>query len=358
MCADGVQDGEDYRDWIQDHVDAMEGLFDYVAEPGKPPVTSLVKVFFHPRLDLVGLNYTPLAFNTLHHEFHGSWSKALCSCRGIVYNSRGELVALTLPKFFNDCEMPPGSVPETFNVALKKLDGELGIAYHYARKFRINTRGTFTYKTAKIAQQMLDVHIAEKQWTRVIGLKRVSLMFEVIHPETRKLVDYGDRQSLVLLAAFDLDTCEELDYSYLKALAERLGVEIAEAWAGNSVTELRQFVALSGIKNEEGYVGCFPGGLRVKFKFPEHLARMREAKLSYGEIMKRFVAGRHQEFILGLPEEIVADGQRMLETMLAVSGMADIRARRAHLYSLVVKEKLTSTYKGHCGKFLKAVATL
>ena len=31
----------------------------------------------------------------------------------------------------------------------------------------------------------------------------LTLVFEFLHPETRVITDYGDRQDLVLLAAFD-----------------------------------------------------------------------------------------------------------------------------------------------------------
>ncbi len=354
MCADGVRDTEGYREWTQEHLEAMAGLFDYVPAQGKPPVEALVKAFFHPRLDLVGLNYTPVAFNTLHHEFQDGWSEALRWCRGSVFDFAGHAVAVPLPKFFNDHEMPPGSVPERFDVALEKLDGELGIAYHHARKFRINTRGTFTYKTAKIAQGMLDRHATDNRWSRIANLKRFTLLFEVIHPETRKLVDYGDRRSLVLVAANDRLTFEDLAYPNLAQLAKMLGVEVAREWAdGHETDALRRFVRESGVSNQEGFVARY-GNLRVKFKFPAHLARMREAKLSYGEIMKRYVAGTHRDFILCLPEEIVADGRNMLDKLLEIKGLPDDKARRVHLYSLVSDDQRNSTFKGHCGKFIKA----
>lgn len=356
MCKDGVRDADDYRDWVEDHVQAMEELYEYRPNPGMPPITSMVKVFFHPRLDLVGLNYTQLAFKILHHDLHDFWSSALAASRGIIYNYDGELVALPMAKAFNDHEIPADRYPTGKFVASEKLDGESGICYWYKRRFRINTRGSFIYKTARIAQDMLNWYAEGNAWNRLQGLKALTLQFEIVHPETHKIVQYGDRKELVLIAAFRLDSLDDLDHTELSLLGERLGVPVAQKWEGNDLDGLRRHVKLDNVRNREGYVARFESGERVKFKHANFLARMREQKLSYRELMKRFLNNEHAQFVMGLPEEIEGDGKRMLTDLLAAKDMPTPKLQRAHLYGLVEQEQLNSTYKDYCGKFLRALA--
>jgi len=98
----GVTDAKSFNQWKKNEGNAkyMAQLFEYPQDAGWPALTGLVKPFFHPTLPLVGLNYTQLAHNTLH-EFPRGWTTALRLCRGIVFDHRGNLVALPFMKFFN-----------------------------------------------------------------------------------------------------------------------------------------------------------------------------------------------------------------------------------------------------------------
>ena len=64
----GVRDPKSFNEWKKsgDNAKNITKLFEYPADHGLPAITGLVKPFFHPTLPLVGLNYTPLAHNTLH----------------------------------------------------------------------------------------------------------------------------------------------------------------------------------------------------------------------------------------------------------------------------------------------------
>ncbi len=96
----GVITKEAYREWCKKNESLMEKTFWYQRETGMPSVTSLVSAFFHPSQPLIGLNYTPVAHNTLHH-YHSGWTLPLRQCRGIIFDSNGDLVAKAFNKFFN-----------------------------------------------------------------------------------------------------------------------------------------------------------------------------------------------------------------------------------------------------------------
>ena len=73
MVSCNVNDHQSWKAFAVEYKPEIGRLFGYSQDEGLPSITSVVKPFFHPELPLIGLNYTPVAHNTLH-AFPQGWT--------------------------------------------------------------------------------------------------------------------------------------------------------------------------------------------------------------------------------------------------------------------------------------------
>lgn len=209
-------------------------------------------------------------FNYTHRcQFGRHWDGVTRICRGLVVDlARDRVVARPFPKFFGLQELPelglslPGGVPEV----TVKLDGSLGISYRTPDgRLRWATRGSFTSRQARIAEEM---------WGGRDNVPPgLTLLCEIIHPETRVVVPY-DFEGLVLVGAIETDTGRDLGWDELAALGREVGLRVVERVPFDleeAVARAREMRADSG----EGFVLRWPDGFRVKVKAPEYLEAHR-----------------------------------------------------------------------------------
>jgi len=218
---------------------------------------------------LVLYNYTDKC------TYDKKWNKHTLNARGTVYElSTGRVIAQAFPKFFNFEELP---VSKSRNLAKQnefsvseKADGSLGIIYNYDGKWHINTRGSFTSDQAIFAKENL---MPKYQFDSILPI--YTLLAEIIYPENKIIVNYGDEQKLVLLSVFDRTTGEELEGMALKGTSAYTNIPLTKQFEFNSIDELivhQQSLPAS----EEGFVVKFKkGNERVKFKSPEYLKLAR-----------------------------------------------------------------------------------
>lgn len=181
QLADAKAVGRNFLPWAKENRTRMEQLFGYAQGQGMPAIYSLVKPFEHPELPLVGLNYSPVAHNTLH-RFPSGWTTPLRLCRGIIFDTAGRLMAKPFPKFFNYGEHPETeTVPDLPFEATRKHDGHLGIIFEHRGKLLVTTRGSFRSKTSVLAQKMLDGYARKFSWRKNFP-KDITLLVEVIDP--------------------------------------------------------------------------------------------------------------------------------------------------------------------------------
>ncbi len=300
---------------------------------------------------LVLWNYTPVAHNTLHAVRDG-WGPVLRQCRGIIFDRRGKLVALPFPKFFNLGEHPETQLlpNEPFD-ATEKHDGHLGIAFRHAHCDWVTTRGSFHHRTGAIATRMWREHLRDFRWARQL-LEQMTLLFEVIHPETRVLRNYGSRKALVLTGAYDTVSLHDFDHEDLATLGRQLGIPVAQRWPGD-LSELVSHARDRGVRNREGWVVRFRGGLRMKVKYETYIGRMVEEKLSRTYLLRRLAAGNAERMLDTLPEEIYARGTSMLAELRAAAELPESN-RREYLLTLQ-GDAATSAYKAAVDAYLKTL---
>jgi RNA ligase len=256
----------------------------------------------HPTLQLSIYNYSREC------QYDGKWDDITLNCRGLVLDNKGNVIAKPFPKFFNYEELKQGDIPnENFEV-YEKMDGSLGILFYYEeelsdeRRYNIwfnnnyqtgmerffdpnnlpdfddpyyeptptikgewhmATRGSFTSEQAIKAKQILDTkyNVSSLRKTR-------TYLFEIIYPENRIVVDYGNDEKLVLLAVIDTESGEEIPNSALYFMVED-GWDVVTTYKtwGEDWETLKREIS----KDNEGYVIRFSGGMRMKIKGTEYV---------------------------------------------------------------------------------------
>jgi len=223
-----------------------------------------INVQKHPRFPLYLYNYSKRA------QQKDAWNPATCVCRGMIMDKELNIVSRPFSKFFNHWEINPADIPNEPFTVTEKIDGSLGISYYYKGVWRIATRGSFAGRHAERANRILR----RKYASCVKKMKpEYTYLFEVIYPENRIIVDYGNREELILLAVIDTETGKELTD------IEDIGFPKLKTIEGfNSLDDVLKL----DDNNSEGVVVRFENGCRLKVKFSEY-KRLHSIMLSLTE---------------------------------------------------------------------------
>lgn len=213
----------------------------------------------HPTADLLIWNYTSQC------QYERAWDDITTQARGLITKTDGTIVARSFPKFFN-LEEHQGSLPlEKFHVTTK-WDGSLGICYFNGEQPAIATRGSFASEQAVRANRIL-----RDRYTALIPILKENIqytyLFEIIYPENRIVVNYGDMEDLVLLAVVHIESGKEIDI-HDKEWSSTYPFSMVKRYDG--IEDIQQLRALEEA-NAEGFVIRFESGLRVKVKFQEYV---------------------------------------------------------------------------------------
>jgi hypothetical protein len=224
--------------------------------------------------------------------------------KGIVYRREPfELVSLPLVKIYNLGERSV-SVADLTGIAaeesarlhfLHKLDGTLIQRFQFDGRVYFSTRGMIEGGPSVGVQdedapervKSFDFlgtarKIAQRSYPALCEvlpeLEGTTLVFEFLHPETRVITNYGDRQDLVLLACFDRAEWRYRPYAEVKALAAKYGFTVVDEFtpAGTTLAEqLDSLLAKIAGTDQEGTVITIEHGhrvvYRVKVKSPDYL---------------------------------------------------------------------------------------
>jgi RNA ligase len=211
----------------------------------------------HPTHPISIYNYAPTT------QYEGKWDNITKSCRGLVLDSEGNVIARAFNKFFNLEEHKPEELPnEPFEV-YEKMDGSLGIVFYYKGEWHVTTRGSFTSDQAVKGKEMLNQMSVIRNYPTTGLNTNWTYLFEIIYHENRICVDY-DFEGLVLLGIYDNETGKEVSWNEaIKLFALYSDFRIAKKY--NGITD---YSILGGMisSDREGYVVRFKNGMRVKIK--------------------------------------------------------------------------------------------
>lgn len=258
-----------------------------------------INVQTHPELGYKIYSYSKSC------SLNGVWNEATMQCRGLIVDIDNNIIARPFRKFFNieeiaDKGVIPNELPERI---FEKKDGSLGIMYWDKDCHPyISTKGSFTSDQAKWAtdfmyncvldidaecelrELLLDFHSdPDEDGHDILDKVRYTLLFEIVYPEDRHVVDYGGEESITLLAIINNETGDELEPESLEEYFDVIkSLDVKEDWK-----KIREMYDGS---NAEGFVAKFRNNFRVKLKYEDWF---RKNFILHGLSKKRVV-----EFII------------------------------------------------------------
>lgn len=245
--------------------------------------------------DLLLFDYTSQA------QFANRWNFFERSARGLIVSRQtGEIVARPFDKFFQWFAGGRKARGHIVTVT-EKVDGSLGILYRQQGAYHIATKGSFVGHQAIWATKFLNEHFdlsnLGNEWT---------LLFEIVYPDNRIILDYGQREDLVLLAARNRFTGDYLPFfPDLYQLAETYGFSLPKVYTFNNVEEL--LIATGTHENNiEGWVVEFSDGQRFKFKTDRYI-ELHQAleQVNFRQILAAVAEGRSEKLLALVPDEFL-----------------------------------------------------
>lgn len=238
-------------------------------------------------------------------QFSYDWDEVTMAARGIIFNEEtGEVVARPFSKFFNYNEptAPTEKMVGRIHVT-DKLDGSLGIGYvEPDGKFAIATAGSFKSEQAQHATKLYHERY-EGKWN---PNPKLTYLWEIIYPDNRIVVSYGDENDIHLIGAVNKRTGRSVPLNEVKEWKWKRAEEY-------NMKSLNDVLSVTERENREGFIVHYvETDVRVKYKHEDYLRLHRTAtgvtaktiwkKMSQGEDMTEWKKGIPEEF-LGFIEE-------------------------------------------------------
>lgn len=246
-----------------------------------------------PELGLTVYKYSPMV------PAMRLWDQVTLTCRGIIFDDDGRLVARPFSKFFNLSEHADGEIDiNATGLVMDKIDGSLGIGFHRDGAWHVSTQGSARSEHAVFATGLMRAAYAD---TRVVD--GWTPLFEIIAPQFRIVADYGDTEDLILLGA----VADDGRWIGPDAARELFGFTgpVAPSWRGS----IRDALATPDPGDlSEGFVVAPDTGPMVKIKFPSYLAAHRARfQITPRSVFRALRDGTDAEVRALLPDEFYAD---------------------------------------------------
>jgi hypothetical protein len=293
----------------------------------------LVGFDIHPDKNIILLNYTAQAHNVLH-DVEGGWTTMVRLMRGLVYEfgspgdaSQVKLVSRGFEKFFNYNEMPETRVwsllreaPEgELVVCREKADGHMIEYFMHDQELCSTTRGKMGTPSSEIALGMFGrgKFIKTAVITESKGFDLMTVVVELVHPNTEVHVDYDGKEQLYLLAAYDKHG-DAAPLWLLNKIADEMQCYTMPRVREMTLHELVAEVKDRSVTNNEGWVATI-GDRLVKFKYETYIGVMVQSKLSYKYVMRCIQNDRAEKMFSTLPEEVRPVADKMIEEVVGLA---------------------------------------
>ncbi len=274
-----------------------------------------VKVKQHQ--DFLIFNYLDIA------EGQNRWNFFERVSRGLILHAKtGEVVARAFDKFFNWHSY--GRVTEApISRVMEKMDGSLGILYRDGHDYKVATRSDFKNPQCQFANTFI------KRFDLSDLAEEYTLIFEIIYPKNRIIVDYRDREDLVLLGIRNRFTGDFLNWQDVQNKKKKYGFSLPMIYPFYSITELLENTQqLSGL--EEGYVVEFNDGQFFKFKSNRYIElSCMTLGLSFQKIVSTLENHTFDNFVVSLPEEFTQQAEDYKQQALSIYQDTLLQAQHA-----------------------------
>jgi len=225
-----------------------------IVELNKNIEDGYIRVQTNDANDLFIYNYTNQT------QYEQMWNEMTLMCRGLILDSDYNIVARSFNKFFNYEELVNTDqfIPELDYEITEKMDGSLIICFYWKGNWQTATRGSFNSDQAKKAESILY----EKEIHNVFKMDETkSYIMEILFPENKIIVHYGDKEELVLLTIIDPETGKDCTDD------RNLTFNRPKVYTDLDYKTIRDNIDGT---NSEGFVIKFSNGFRMKIKYAEY----------------------------------------------------------------------------------------
>jgi RNA ligase len=197
-------------------------------------------------------------------------------CRGITFDTEGNLICRKYHKFFNVGEKEETQLNKINlyepHIVLEKLDGSCVIPQPSPDGFVLTTKAGVT----EISQQA-EVFVADKphyeEFIHSMFDGKLTPIFEWVSRKNRIVVDY-ENDNLILTAIRNTEMGHYLPYFNMLDLAEHWNIPVVQAVDGLAVQNIELFVKqIREWEDSEGVVVRFDSGHMVKVKSADYVLR-------------------------------------------------------------------------------------
>jgi len=249
-------------------------------------------------------NYSPAV------QYSNKWNDVTLNCRGLILDADYNIIARPWKKFFNLGQV---NLPIQFDdpvEVMDKADGSLGILYPALHpmgldvSWNIATRGSFASEQAIHATALW-----KKKYANLDPGPGYTMLFEIVYPENRIVLNYDGMDDLILLGAVENRTGYYHGPNEARFMwHERGPLRLAE-WPGPVVDvynykSISEAIGAMGRKNKEGYV-IRSHNFLVKVKEPDYLELHRlVTNMTPKTIWEQLKGGKSiSQIVSDLPDE-------------------------------------------------------
>ena len=147
---------------------------------------------------------------TQNTQFKRKWDEVTLNTRGLIVHN-GQIISRSSPKFFNLGEIKQSSLDQVTGI-YEKSDGSLGVPYMWNNFLHMATKGSFISDQAMVGSDLIcqdEFLVNRVQY--LLQVEKKTPIFEIIYPENRVVVDYGNNRKLIYIGDVDHET-GVLDY--------------------------------------------------------------------------------------------------------------------------------------------------
>jgi RNA ligase len=197
-------------------------------------------------------------------------------CRGITFDTKGNLICRKYHKFFNVGEKEETQLNKINlyepHIVLEKLDGSCVIPQPSPDGFVLTTKSGVTEISQQAEEFISDKpHYAEFIHSMFDG--KLTPIFEWVSRKNRIVVDY-ENDNLILTAIRNTEMGNYLPYFNMLDLAEHWNIPVVQAVDGLAVQNIELFVKqIREWEDSEGVVLRFDTGHMVKIKSDQYVLR-------------------------------------------------------------------------------------
>lgn len=255
-------------------------------------------------------------------HFDQAWTEFNRSCRGLIVDLKAkEILAYPFDKFFNVGEQPETQYDAlvslgTFEVS-EKLDGSMIILFYdrYQGKVLATTKGSFDSEHGAVATSLIPYRLQNETI-----LQEYTLMFELLDPRFRIVVDYskkGYRDGLYLIGVRHRPSGRLFSAAEVGQFASVFGLDTFKTYDFRSLDQLLELAKTLPVL-DEGFVLKFSNGLLAKVKGTAYLAAHKFiSHLSPKSILEALQDGQGSELLKLAPEEYREDVRKLIEEFQA-----------------------------------------